>query len=119
MVSDSDFLAKSVSPFGKPGPFQIIENESLDSPCEAPKRRHLCSHYETCLNLAAAFNWDNFTCRGCSGEINQTLLWRAHQEMRKDKIIRKICPNLPEPGCIDNIQIPEVTFPALRLVGKR
>ena len=86
---------------GKPGPFQIIKNGSYaagDVPLTAPRRRYSCPHYETCLVLAAALNWDSFTCRGCSGEVDQTLCWRAHQMAKKDKVVQEICeiPNLNE-----------------------
>jgi hypothetical protein len=79
---------------GKPGPFQIIKNGEYalgDGPLPAPRRRYDCPHYETCLNLAAALNWDNFTCRGCCGEIDQSLYWRAHQMAKKDNVVRRLC----------------------------
>ena len=86
----------------KPGPFQIIEQESLDAPSEAPKRRYECSHYETCLNLAAAMNWDSFTCRGCSGEVNEIYFWRAQQEAKRDKIVRTLCTQMPDITLVAN-----------------
>lgn len=79
---------------GKPGPFQIIESEvqgHIDNPINAPRRRYDCPHYETCLVIAAGLNWDSFTCRGCSGEYEQSLNWRARQEINKDKTVKKIC----------------------------
>ena len=123
--------------FGKPGPFQIIEPETLDLPSDAPRRRYTCSNYETCLNMAAALNWDNFTCRGCSGELNESLLWRAQAESRKDKIVKEICPNLSQnasslstTACLKatHASVAEATEPSaephfplqmLRTVGKR
>jgi hypothetical protein len=85
---------------GKPGPFQIISSSDqkgcVDSPIAAPRRRYLCQNYATCLDLAAALNWDNFTCRGCSGEIDAALLWRARTEIRKDRVVSKLCTNIPE-----------------------
>lgn len=83
---------------GKPGPFQIIESEGsgmVDTPISAPRRRYECVQYATCLDLAAALNWDNFTCRGCCGEIDQALLWRAHQAQKKDRVAGRLC-ELPE-----------------------
>ena len=83
---------------GKPGPFQIIGTEgcgSLDDPISPPRRRFSCYNYETCLNLAAALNWDNFTCRGCSGQVNDVVLWRARQEFKRDAIAHRLC-ELPE-----------------------
>ncbi|MBX7143788.1 MAG: hypothetical protein K1X79_05005 [Oligoflexia bacterium] len=84
---------------GKPGPFQIIESEGsglVDAPMSPPRRRYACSNYHTCLDLAAALNWDNFTCRGCCGDINESLYWRAHQASKKDSVIQTLCeiPNL-------------------------
>lgn len=88
---------------GKPGPFQIIESEvqgSLDNPINAPRRRYDCLNYETCLVIAAGLNWDSFTCRGCNGEVEEALSWRARQEINKDNLIKKIfdLPNV----CINN-----------------
>lgn len=54
-----------------------------------------CAHYDECLNLAAALNWASFTCEGCSGEVNQALLWRAHQSARKDSVARRLCELRP------------------------
>jgi hypothetical protein len=90
--------------FGTPGPFQVIdspqsndsERSELDHPAVGPRRRYDCSNYETCLNLAAAVNWDSFTCRGCCGEVNPKLLWRAQHEITKDRMAKIIC-ELPDP----------------------
>ena len=76
------------------GPFQIIENDGdgqVAYPIDCPRRRHECEHYTSCLNIAAALNWDNFTCRGCCGEIDQSLLWRALQECKRDRVAERIC----------------------------
>lgn len=85
---------------GTSGPFQVIEQEGfgvVDDPVAPPRRRFCCTHYETCLNLAAALNWDNFTCRGCCGEVNDSLLWRARQALKKDVMVRRLCeiPEIP------------------------
>ena len=105
--------------FGEPGPFQIIEHETLDIPSMAPKRRYACPNYETCLGLAAAFNWDSFTCRGCSGEMNQSFLWRAQQSMRKDPIAQEICSSsLPEPTCVVREEESSFETPRLKIVNK-
>ena len=80
--------------FGKPGPFQVIENDGdgdVENPIAAPRRRYSCDHYQTCLDLACALNWDNFTCRGCSGNVDRTLLWRAQSAQKKDGVARKLC----------------------------
>ena len=82
---------------GKPGPFQVIDNDAIGSPnapIQPPRRKYECTNYETCLNLAAALNWDSFTCRGCNGEVAENLFWRAHQMEKRDKLVGVIC-NLP------------------------
>jgi hypothetical protein len=58
---------------------------------EEPVRKLDCSHYETCLELAAALNWESFTCAQCKGEINESLRWRAGQSTRKDAVAKAIC----------------------------
>ena len=55
------------------------------------ERRLECSHYESCLNLAAALDWESFTCKGCNGEIDESLLWRAGQSTKRDAIAKAIC----------------------------
>ncbi len=105
---------------GKPGPFQIIERDGcglVDSPMSPPRRRYGCSNYATCLDLAAALNWDNFTCRGCSGEIDETLYWRAHQASKKDAVANSLCeiPNIQYHSADTEHPSPE----PLRIVHKR
>ncbi|HMO02571.1 MAG TPA: hypothetical protein PKD37_03865 [Oligoflexia bacterium] len=81
---------------GKPGPFQVIHSVAdQDVPSDPPKRRYDCAFYELCLNVAAALNWDSFTCRGCSGTFDEQLLWRAHQASKNDGVVGKLC-DLPE-----------------------
>jgi len=93
--------SKEISFLGTPGPFQIIDSDGkAEAPTAAPRRRYSCRHYDGCLNLAAALNWDNFTCRGCSGTVNQSLLWRAHQAMRRDDIADRLC-EIPDISCIE------------------
>lgn len=103
---------------GKPGPFQIIESEGsgiVDAPIAPPRRRHSCHHYDTCLDLACALNWDNFTCRGCCGEIDESLYWRAYQAMRKDSVVKTLCTL---PGI--SLHQEEENGPAvLKMVSKR
>gem|GEM_PF-6479002 len=50
-----------------------------------------CLNYQRCLNLAATLDWDGFSCEGCSGEINESLLWRAGQRARKDSVAMALC----------------------------
>lgn len=58
---------------------------------DALERRLECSHYEECLNLAAALDWESFTCAGCNGEIDESLLWRAGQSTKRDAVAKAIC----------------------------
>jgi hypothetical protein len=96
-----DISVKEVSILGQPGPFQVIEDadeNELANPSEAPKRIYDCVNYESCLELAAALNWDSFTCSGCSQQINNNLVWRAHQAKRHDAVALSLCSHLPEIG---------------------
>lgn len=71
---------------GAPGEFD---------PLPAPDRNYECVHYDTCLGLAAAFDWSSFTCEGCAGVVDERLIWRAHQRVRNDKALAALC-SLPE-----------------------
>ena len=78
----------------KPGPFKIIEhdgNGNLQAPIAPPIRRYDCPHYSVCLNLSAALDWDSFTCRGCIGQVDQALYWRARQAQKQDNVADRIC----------------------------
>ena len=96
-ISPAVALATPVT-LGTPGPFQVIEDTNaseLANPSEAPRRKYDCVNYESCLDLAAALNWDSFTCRGCNQQINHNLVWRAHQAKRHDSIANSLCSHLP------------------------
>lgn len=67
---------------------------SQTSPSHFPSRAFDCPNYNTCLSLAAALDWKSFTCQGCSRMVNSQLLWRAHQRVRTDPGLAKLC-NLP------------------------
>jgi hypothetical protein len=68
------------------------ESEDLSVPTsEPPRRRYTCPNYEMCLDLAAALNWASFTCRGCNGDVDESLYWRAHQIRRKDSVAKILC----------------------------
>ena len=102
---------------GKPGPFQIVETDGrgeLDNPIAAPRRRYDCTNYEGCLALAAALNWDSFTCRGCNGEIDSTLCWRAHQIAKKDRVADQICelPALEMHEAVNELPPPDGSSPS-------
>lgn len=107
---------------GKPGPFQIIEDglPKAGGPLSGPRRRYCCKNYSTCLDLAAALNWDNFTCRGCSGDIDQTLRWRASHALKKDSFVRSICELSSVTSTVNTSTgtEPEPT-PQVRIAGKR
>jgi len=92
----------------QPGPFEFRLSENsreIEESCAVangvtslplaldnqPERRFDCPHYETCLGLAAALNWDSFTCCHCTGDVNQQLLWRAHQSTKKDSDLADLC----------------------------
>ena len=99
------------------GPFQVIDtciHEGSIRPEEAPKRKFQCKNYETCLNVAAALNWDNFTCRGCEGEVNEHLLWQARHAQRADTIAKRVC-EIPQTSVLES-DIPE-PLTTKRVVG--
>ncbi len=103
---------------GTPGPFQIISGDDtggVEAPLPPPRRRYMCSNYTTCLDVAGALNWDNFTCRGCSGEIDQTLLWRAKCAVRKDKSLSKLF-KLPVIETVEST--PETQEPSIRTASQ-
>lgn len=58
---------------------------------EPPVRQYECENYNTCLGLAAALDWISFSCSGCSGKVNNRLLWRAHHEVRKNTELATLC----------------------------
>ncbi|HQH26548.1 MAG TPA: hypothetical protein PLP17_04055 [Oligoflexia bacterium] len=70
-----------------PGADDAVDGDSLDT----PDRRYDCENYDTCLSLAAALDWHSFSCGGCSGCVNQQLLWRAHNALRRSSAMRRIC----------------------------
>jgi hypothetical protein len=97
----------SEAPLGTPGPFEVrteLTNNhftssagTIDPPAttaDVPRRRYECDSYELCLGLAGALNWESFTCRGCSGQPSENLLWRARLSARKDTVAARIL-NVP------------------------
>ena len=67
------------------------EVEDDDDDCEdSPFRNFDCSNYNKCLSLAAALDWDSFTCEGCNLEINEQLIWRAHHRLRSDPYLARL-----------------------------
>ncbi len=88
---------------GTPGPFEVrtelLINHSTSSSnttdvptpnSDVPRRRYECDSYEMCLGLAGALNWESFTCRGCSGQPSENLLWRARVSARKDSVAARL-----------------------------
>lgn len=91
------------------GPFQVINvsPESTFPISETPKRDFTCSHYEQCLGISAALNWDGFSCRGCATHSpDEHLMWQARNAQKKDAVAKKIC-EIPE---ISVLQPPESTM---------
>lgn len=97
-------MKSSAPQIGSPGPFEVrfddAASQGLESDQETscithdeavPRRRYECASYERCLELAAALNWESFTCRGCSGLINDALLWRVGQAIRRDTVAKALC----------------------------
>ena len=76
-------------------PVDDLNEDDSHPAAEPPERKYDCEHYETCLDLAASLNWASFTCGGCSGEVNSALLWRAHQNQRKDSVAKALCDLKP------------------------
>jgi hypothetical protein len=58
---------------------------------QEPERRYDCSNYESCLKVAAALNWESFTCASCCGQIDENLQWRSCLNTRKDAVAKAIC----------------------------
>ena len=98
------YMKSSSSQIGSPGPFEVrfddvacqeaIDVQGVGSATiedATPRRRYDCASYDRCLQLAAALNWESFTCRGCSGHINDALLWRVGQAIRRDTVAKAIC----------------------------
>lgn len=93
--------SKVVNLFSPNTPAEEETEESLESastsPVESsnlPVRNYDCQNYGTCLGLAAALDWSSFSCKGCSGEVDNRLLWRAHHRVRQNKALQSLC-NLP------------------------
>ncbi len=84
---------------------------SSDVPADAPFRRYDCQNYGVCLDVAAALDWENFTCSNCNGQVDQRLLWRARNALKKDAVAQRCC-HLPEVSVSDSIdRTPENTAP--------
>ncbi len=67
------------------------EEASHPGPLTPLARSYDCKHYDCCLELAAALNWENFTCSGCGGDINQHLVWKANLAKREDEVANRLC----------------------------
>ena len=82
------------------GPFKIVLDESRDLPLslsDLPDRNYDCPNYENCLKIAATLDWEDFSCRACIQEINPALLWQAKIALKKDKIAKELCKQIPAP----------------------
>ena len=83
------------------------EDDSLHGPIPDPPRNFDCQNYNTCLCLAAALNWYSFHCQGCNQNVDERLVWRAHQEMRKDKSLSKFL-EIPQLAKLENPDLEKV-----------
>lgn len=72
----------------KSGPFKYV---TKDEEYDTPFRDFDCPHYDLCLNLAAALNWENFSCKNCNQEVNQKLYWQAHHAQKTDTVADALC----------------------------
>jgi hypothetical protein len=48
-------------------------------------------------------NWDSFTCRGCSGDVNTSYMWRAQAEAKRDKVVKALCSKMPEISMLSQV----------------
>lgn len=85
-------MSENETQIGMPGPFEITLNDADADIPEGETARDLdCANYERCLDLAAALNWESFSCKGCCRAINECLTWRARQISRKDSMVKALC----------------------------
>ena len=99
------------------GPFRVMEDDLIATVQESSERRsYECDHYISCLNLAAALDWDSFTCQGCKGEFDQALLWQARSAIRKDQLMQEVC-ELP-PACFFERRAESVKDKTGQVTGK-
>lgn len=90
----SEFVTAGVTPAGNALAKLKPNSSSRPIPAmrlEAPFRQYDCESYDSCLSVAAALNWNSFTCENCSGCPNQQLLWKAHSKLRDDNPLAKLC----------------------------
>jgi hypothetical protein len=90
----------------KSGPFQVLEKDSyLLAEGDGPDRNFACENYNSCLSLAAALNWESFSCTGCNGIIDETIRWRAKVESKRDTTLRQLCV-IPNPSVVRSFITP-------------
>jgi len=93
----------------KPGPFQVLaKNSNMLDEGEVPDRNFVCKNYNSCLSLAAALNWESFSCNGCTGTIDETIRWRAKVESKRDTTLRQLCV-IPNPSVVRSFLNPRAT----------
>jgi hypothetical protein len=83
---------------GKPGPIKVTVQELELPENDFPPRLFSCPNYSSCLSLAAALSWESFTCRGCSGSIDEAIRWRGKSASKKDAL--KLICEVPNPAVI-------------------
>ena len=90
----------------KSGPFQVLAKDSnLLADGEGPDRNFACKNYNSCLSLAAALNWESFSCGGCTGTIDETIRWRAKGVSKRDSALRQLCI-IPNPSVVRSFITP-------------
>lgn len=72
-------------------PHNPVEAAAHSDNSVAPERDINCTNYQACLNLAAALNWDAFTCQGCNRTVNESLRWRACHTTKHDAVAKALC----------------------------
>lgn len=91
------------------GPFRIFAREhSVITEGEGPDRQFGCTNYSDCLSLAATLNWDSFTCRGCTGTIDEAIRWRAKGASKRDALLRGFC-QVPNPPVVHAFIAPKLS----------
>jgi len=57
-----------------PGKTKVIAGHPRNYAGDMPERRERCAAYNTCLAAAAKQKWQNWTCAGCTGPVDKTVV---------------------------------------------
>lgn len=94
----------------------LSEKKSAADLIPSPCREFDCANYESCLSLAAALDWDSFSCANCNGRMNSQLLWRAHHRLKFDDELARLCDLPPlSPHHKTQSEGPEEVVPIITL----